>query len=534
MAEESYVPGYEDDVFISYARVNNDDYDNWVDSFNQKFAPLLQNALLGRTPKIWRDISNIRRGEAWSPLIRAGAERAAVLIALLSRAYLSREWCRKEIDYFANRLSKADSLWVGVRSRIVPIWLEDLTASSDKVWPLVRMQDVDKRADPFKFYTVGAAGNSFRWIHDGDDRQLYQQEMVRLADHVASILVNLYKEAEKDGDFALRVRQQIHYPERPVLFLAPVAEPPAEQDSGADITKLRNNIKTRLIEEQINVVEADWLTSADARWEDAVEAALAQSQASLQLLGSTTSAASADGRPLAQRVFELAAETGEQRNQNKPLYRLVWLSGSVAQLNEPSAYRDFLAALSEKQDTTQAFEVIRCDTRTLVEEIAKRLNQNSPSSTEEIDVEVYVAHLQRDRGHAERLAASLKRLGVRRVPRPAIPDKPLRSELNVHYARLNSCNGLLVVYSGDIAWLWTQNIDQINKLLEKHRALHLKQQAVYDAPPTKLLRPSGVDDPKWKVILPQEKERADSDPDPNLLKDYVNALRSAMGVMSKT
>ena len=95
-----YVPGYQYDIFVSYASVDNQD--GWVttlidwlqERLTQKLGP---NAL-------WMD-NEPRDDTSITSDITKRLEKSAILLLILSKGYLESQWCRSEFDMF---LVKAD------------------------------------------------------------------------------------------------------------------------------------------------------------------------------------------------------------------------------------------------------------------------------------------------------------------------------------------------------------------------------------------------------------------------------------------
>jgi TIR domain len=112
----AFVPNYDQDVFISYAHVDNEPYfdaekpdqsSGWVTTF----VRLLTNELaqkVGRKEKftVWFDAINLRGNHALTAEIKAKLERAANFVAILSPPYLASQWCRDEAQLFTQRFAR--------------------------------------------------------------------------------------------------------------------------------------------------------------------------------------------------------------------------------------------------------------------------------------------------------------------------------------------------------------------------------------------------------------------------------------------
>jgi hypothetical protein len=86
-----FIPGFEQDVFISYA--HGDDR-NWIDRFVDRLQPTLARALPGF--KIWIDKDDLRRSRDFAKDIPNSLEASAVLISLVSPMYIDRPYCVRE------------------------------------------------------------------------------------------------------------------------------------------------------------------------------------------------------------------------------------------------------------------------------------------------------------------------------------------------------------------------------------------------------------------------------------------------------
>jgi hypothetical protein len=110
----SFVPGYEHDVFVSYAHI--DDRPSFEPRAGEE-PPLgwvgtlvryLKNQLgqnLGRSDacKLWFDNQSLRGNHLLNDEIAARLERSATFGAIVSPGYLASTWCRDELRLFFRR-----------------------------------------------------------------------------------------------------------------------------------------------------------------------------------------------------------------------------------------------------------------------------------------------------------------------------------------------------------------------------------------------------------------------------------------------
>ena len=118
-------PKFENDIFLSYARVDNEsarEDDGWVDTF-RKLLEIELSKLLGRGGilKIWMDVRNLDGNQYFDDEIKNQIRASGVFLALTSRGYLHPEcYCRNELaEFYQYAQQTPETLRVGTRSRIV-------------------------------------------------------------------------------------------------------------------------------------------------------------------------------------------------------------------------------------------------------------------------------------------------------------------------------------------------------------------------------------------------------------------------------
>lgn len=94
-----YVDGFEYDLFISYAHVNNQH--GWVQAFHDDLCAGL-NEVLGRkdASRVFFDARELPPAKRVTPHIRKTVSQSAVLLLVGSTGYLESDWCRQEREIF--------------------------------------------------------------------------------------------------------------------------------------------------------------------------------------------------------------------------------------------------------------------------------------------------------------------------------------------------------------------------------------------------------------------------------------------------
>ena len=87
----AFVPGFDHDVFISYA--HGDDRD-WINRFLDRLKPALSRLLPGAD--VWIDKDDLRKSRDFEKDVPAALESSAVLISLVSPTYIDRPYCVRQ------------------------------------------------------------------------------------------------------------------------------------------------------------------------------------------------------------------------------------------------------------------------------------------------------------------------------------------------------------------------------------------------------------------------------------------------------
>ena len=98
----AYVPGFEYDVFISYA---SDDYDATLERLVQDLRVYLRRELGKDFPErgIFLDRQELNLTPAqWKQKLRDSASSAAILVPILTPSWVSSDYCAKEWEWFVD------------------------------------------------------------------------------------------------------------------------------------------------------------------------------------------------------------------------------------------------------------------------------------------------------------------------------------------------------------------------------------------------------------------------------------------------
>ena len=104
----AYATGWQHDVFVSYARVDDEPLpgatDGWVCLLTEALRALLAQQL-GRAEilAMWRDVQQLAGNAQLTPEILTAVRGSATLLIILSEGYLASQWCLDEYREFVMR-----------------------------------------------------------------------------------------------------------------------------------------------------------------------------------------------------------------------------------------------------------------------------------------------------------------------------------------------------------------------------------------------------------------------------------------------
>jgi hypothetical protein len=133
----AYLSGFEEDVFISYASLDDKpllgDRAGWVTQLHENLTARLIQRLGADNVRLWRDIE-IRNNEDFTNKIEGRLAKTAALLSVLSPGFLKRQWTVRELKTFVEHAQGGVGLLVkGEKSRIFKV--EKLEVPRDALPP---------------------------------------------------------------------------------------------------------------------------------------------------------------------------------------------------------------------------------------------------------------------------------------------------------------------------------------------------------------------------------------------------------------
>lgn len=112
----SYLPGFTNDIFISFAHIDN--LDGWVEQFQKRLTNRL--AQIDAAVTIWRD-SKLRGTDDFSEDISEQLKNSAILVSIVSPSSIRSRWCQDERQKFEQFAALNGGFRVGKTLRAVKV-----------------------------------------------------------------------------------------------------------------------------------------------------------------------------------------------------------------------------------------------------------------------------------------------------------------------------------------------------------------------------------------------------------------------------
>ncbi len=177
--------GFEDDVFISYAHVDNETLaagqDGWISLLHERLRKRLRQ-LLGEEVKIWRD-PKLQGNDEFADTLVIRVSKAGVLLSVISPRYIKSDWRRKELSHFCHEADRGVGLTINNKSRVFKVVKTHI--------PRERHPPELSGSLGYEFYEYDeATGKAREFRADLDDRR-YWDKFEDLAQDISQQLIHL-------------------------------------------------------------------------------------------------------------------------------------------------------------------------------------------------------------------------------------------------------------------------------------------------------------------------------------------------------
>ena len=457
----AFVPGYEHDVFISYAHIDNvplqGGKQGWVTTFFENLERRLQQKLGARELSVWIDHHELLGNTPLTAQIMNALQQTATFVIIVSKSYLRSEWCSREREEFRRLM----------RSR---------AREGSRVF-LVELDDVDHDKFPgefndligYRFWAIdnetGASYTIGLPVADPTDQNYFRQ-LNRLCVQLAEELETICRVEEGDG----LLREKPTKSNGSKVFLAEVTD---------DLDPRREDVKDYLKQMQIGVLPETWQShnSLEA-FTQTVDRELEECAVFVQLLSDV----------VGKRPF------GQPRGLARLQYdRALHCGKAILQWRDPKLNVDLIG---QDQQSLLSLPTVRAEgiddfKRAISKKLATEPLVTVPASPGKF---VFIGADPVDRARAEELVKSSiwgGKIGYAFLP-PLNDPAAIRQYMEVC---LLNCDGALLMYCGaDPASILNQVM--LCRRILAQREPPLPTIAIYDGPPP----PDGR--PPLSIMLP--------------------------------
>jgi hypothetical protein len=460
--QKSFVPNFENDIFISYTHIDNaplaEGQQGWISFFHTALNNRLRQ-LLGAELEIWRDV-RLQGIDYLSDAIPQQLPKIAVLVSILSPRYLQSEWCLRELQEFVQVAEKTGGLRIANSPRLCKVIKT----------PIPRHEQPPELKDllGYDFFEEDPQSGKFREFRPELGKEAEQKFFNKLEDVVQEVakLLRIIK-AQREGGSAVSSATN-----GPAVYLAPTT---------SDLSEAYDKIRRELLERNCRVLPSGDLPLHDtAALKNRVLADLGLCKFSVHLIGAKYGFVPEDET---HSLIEIQHELASEFSRNDGLSRLIWLPPGLQTPDERQ--QKFIHALR-----TGAYVQARADLlETPLEELkssilAKLRNGKTNGATTTVSTgpaRIYLICCEQDRETVAPLEDYLYAQGFE-VELPAFEGDETQLR-EAHQDKLMLCEAALI-YGGAItdAWLGSKKAD-LQKVFGWGRQQPLKAAAIYLAGP---------------------------------------------------
>lgn len=360
----AYVPGVKYDLFISYARIDDEAAsaaDGWVSAFVGDLGRAVKSRLGIRSNQeleVFFDRRNLRSDDDLDTL-RKNARSAAVFVAIVSPSYVVRDWPQEELGAFTDDPRSAGRLFA----------IERLPANRREDYPKP-LRDMNRIA----FWEMRPHSVVEYQLERGHER--WDSKIQDVAADIKRVLLRLRDAGGMHDGVALPLAEPrtVPAPGRTVL-LAQVTD---------DLEGDREQVRRYLEQFNVAVLPAGPLPQGGADFARAFETDLARADLFVQLLGPFNSRRAPD---LPQGYARYQYETAKQEAGRREKFGcLLWRRPD---LDPASLTHEDAALLAEPDTQATGLEAFKAEIVRRIEELNAPVRER-PDKSPDRDIHVFV------------------------------------------------------------------------------------------------------------------------------------------------
>jgi TIR domain len=440
----AYLSDFQEDVFISYAHFDDDMFGSekcgWVTQLHEDLEQRVRTHL-GAEVRLWRDCE-IRNNDDFTSKILKRLMRTATFLSVLSPSFLQREWCRRELESFAEHAGNGGGVLVDEeRSRIFKV--EKIPVDRGAL-PLA-MQGTKSyrfyRPDPEQPRRTIELRSKF----EGEYFRRYVEALNDLAKDIADLLKSM----------AGRVTRP---PDQPAVYIAETTS-----DLNDKLSELRRDLKDR----GYVVLPGGDLNYHAGKYKTEIRDCLERSAMSVHIVGPEYGIVP-EGETKSNVWLQL--ELALSRRADPNFFRLIWIPPGPS----PSDQRqiDFIARINDEICAQPGVDLLNGnieDLKTIIQDRLAKIRKDKespaplppppnhrPPSQRRAPDEPFRVYIMCERADQESPSlAALQSYFISQGCEPMLPsfDGSESDVLQVHAENLKLCEGAMIYYGqGSPAW----------------------------------------------------------------------------------
>ncbi|HKP72270.1 MAG TPA: TIR domain-containing protein [Pyrinomonadaceae bacterium] len=461
------LPNYKDDIFISYAHIDNqplaEGLKGWVETLHERLKIRL-GQLLGEEASIWRD-RKLQGNDVFADTLVDQISKIAILVSVLSPRYVRSDWCLRELNEFCKTAKDNGGLRVGDKQRVFKVIKTYVPVGEHPP----QLQD-SLGYEFFEYDSERGRAKEF-------SPEVMPQRDIRYwerLDDLAYDIKQLIETLQKNGDpTSTREAATAHTSASSgkTIYLA---------ETTSDLTAQRDQIKRELQQHGHTVLPDKELPLDSDALKRVVGEYLERSDFSIHLIGERYGIVPEGGeRSVVHLQSDLAAERA-----GGGFRRLVWMP--VGLQSQEERQRELIDQFLVGQQAQKGTEVLQAKLEDLKMVIHEMLSRNAApeptaSAGEALGIRLYLICDKQDLAAASELESYLYEQGVD-VILPAMEGDEAQVYED-HKANLMDCDAVLVYY-GQANELWLRmKLRELQKIAGYGRTAPLLAKAIYAGAP---------------------------------------------------
>jgi hypothetical protein len=460
---------YEDEIFISYAHIDNEPLAEgqrgWVQLLDERLRKRLAQ-LLGEPAKIWRD-PKLQGNDEFSEILVQKVAKVALLVSILSPRYLKSDWCLRELDEFCRNAASQGGLTVSGKSRVFKV-LKTFTPRQGHPPQLHGLLGYEF----YEYDDISGRAREFSPEIDPNRDPRYWEKLEDLAWDIKQQIERLRSSEDEPSASSDSGEAQAVDSSAAAIYLA---------ETTYDLTEQRDRIKRELLQRGHQVLPNKELPLRAPAIQEAIREYLKRSRLSVHLVGENYGII--PEMEAERSIVRLQQELAIERGDDTEFSRLIWMPPGLQPKDERQ--QKFVADLQNSFTSHNGSELLQVKLEDLKTIIQTKLTQKpKPArvvSEEAGAVCIYLICDQQDVDAVEPLKGYLFDRGYE-VTLPLLEGSETEV-LQDHKENLLICDALLI-YQGRASEGWLRmKLRELLKLPGYGRTTPLLSKAVYVGAP---------------------------------------------------